>query len=249
MRWLLGFSATVDPLAEKYYSTSPYAYCGGNPVNRTDPDGRWIKGTDGNAVTYNIKSGWSPNATTDAKRIGNSMMYTHKGQSQLNKMFDAKHPITLEMSDKTITGLDKKGNKTYQLGNTNNAYDDNCKVSSSVVTVYEGSINEYIKDNKNSKDPEAQSYETNAKDNDQRIGAVAGHESVHATDADNQHLKYENDKDNDNNDVESAPVQTEDLILDQTGFVNSGSAEMVPLPNPLSSSSNAPQPEPLKINP
>ena len=249
MRWLLGFSATVDPLAEKYYSTSPYAYCGGNPVNRTDPDGRWIKGTDGNAVTYNIKSGWSPNATTDAKRIGNSMMYTHKGQSQLNKMFDAKHPITLEMSDKTITGLDKKGNKTYQLGNTNNTYDDNCKVSSSVVTVYEGSINEYIKDNKNSKDPEAQSYETNAKDNDQRIGAVAGHESVHATDADNQHLKYENDKDNDNNDVESAPVQTEDLILDQTGFVNSGSAEMVPLPNPLSSSSNAPQPEPLKINP
>jgi len=29
----------VDPLAEKYYSISPYAYCGGNPVNRIDPDG------------------------------------------------------------------------------------------------------------------------------------------------------------------------------------------------------------------
>ena len=29
----------MDPLAEKYYSISPYAYCGGNPVNRIDPDG------------------------------------------------------------------------------------------------------------------------------------------------------------------------------------------------------------------
>ena len=28
-----------DPLAEKYYSISPYAYCAGNPVNLVDPDG------------------------------------------------------------------------------------------------------------------------------------------------------------------------------------------------------------------
>jgi RHS repeat-associated protein len=30
---------TVDPLAEKYYSISPYAYCLNNPINRIDPDG------------------------------------------------------------------------------------------------------------------------------------------------------------------------------------------------------------------
>jgi RHS repeat-associated protein len=30
---------TPDPLAEKYYSISPYAYCGNNPVNRIDPTG------------------------------------------------------------------------------------------------------------------------------------------------------------------------------------------------------------------
>jgi len=29
----------VDPLAEKYYSISPYVYCAGNPVNRIDPVG------------------------------------------------------------------------------------------------------------------------------------------------------------------------------------------------------------------
>ncbi len=36
----LGRFMTMDPLAEKYYSVSPYAYCKNNPVNRIDPDGK-----------------------------------------------------------------------------------------------------------------------------------------------------------------------------------------------------------------
>lgn len=32
----------VDPLCEKYYHISPYAYCGNNPVRFVDPDGREI---------------------------------------------------------------------------------------------------------------------------------------------------------------------------------------------------------------
>ena len=31
-----------DPLAEKYYNLSPYAYCANNPVNFVDPDGRFF---------------------------------------------------------------------------------------------------------------------------------------------------------------------------------------------------------------
>ena len=44
-RWMdaaLGRFTTMDPLCEKYYSISPYAYCGGNPVKFIDPDGRTI---------------------------------------------------------------------------------------------------------------------------------------------------------------------------------------------------------------
>ena len=36
----LGQFTTMDPLCEKYYHISPYAYCGGNPMNRVDPDGQ-----------------------------------------------------------------------------------------------------------------------------------------------------------------------------------------------------------------
>lgn len=42
-RWydpLLGRFTTIDPMAEKYYSTSPYVYCNNDPVNAVDPDGR-----------------------------------------------------------------------------------------------------------------------------------------------------------------------------------------------------------------
>ena len=31
----------VDPLAEKCYNVTPYSYCGNNPVNAIDPDGRF----------------------------------------------------------------------------------------------------------------------------------------------------------------------------------------------------------------
>ena len=39
----IGRFTSVDPLAEKYYSISPYVYCAGNPVKFIDPDGRDLR--------------------------------------------------------------------------------------------------------------------------------------------------------------------------------------------------------------
>jgi RHS repeat-associated protein len=36
-RWMI-----PDPLSEKYYGISPYAFCNNNPVNLVDPDGKYI---------------------------------------------------------------------------------------------------------------------------------------------------------------------------------------------------------------
>jgi len=51
----LGRWFTVDPLAEKYYSISPYAYCKGNPVRFIDPNGKEVVAMDENAKR-NIKN-------------------------------------------------------------------------------------------------------------------------------------------------------------------------------------------------
>ena len=48
MRWSRSSRSTTawttpDPLAEKYYDFSPYAYCAGDPVNLVDPEGlAWV---------------------------------------------------------------------------------------------------------------------------------------------------------------------------------------------------------------
>ena len=43
-------TTTMDPMAEKYYHISPYAWCGNNPIAFVDPDGRhvWKFDTIGN---------------------------------------------------------------------------------------------------------------------------------------------------------------------------------------------------------
>jgi RHS repeat-associated protein len=44
---------TMDPLCEKYYHISPYAYCAGNPVNRIDVDGKdWYQNNQTSYYTW-----------------------------------------------------------------------------------------------------------------------------------------------------------------------------------------------------
>ena len=56
---------TMDPMADKYYSISPYAYCGNNPVKYIDPTGKWIESawdvfslvTEAKSFVDNVKAG------------------------------------------------------------------------------------------------------------------------------------------------------------------------------------------------
>ena len=51
-RWLV-----PDPLSEKYYGISPYAYCGGDPVTRIDTDGQvWDTIIDVGSLLYDVGS-------------------------------------------------------------------------------------------------------------------------------------------------------------------------------------------------
>jgi RHS repeat-associated protein len=98
MQW-----TTMDPLCEKYYGVSPYAYCAGNPVKYLDPSGGRLVDANGNLM-YTQIGGWTKYATEDAKRIGNDMMRTETGNNQWNKMANAPYSITTTLSseDRTI---------------------------------------------------------------------------------------------------------------------------------------------------
>ena len=51
---------TPDPLAEKYYDFSPYAYCAGNPVNLVDPDGQTTRVVRVDDGSYMVVGGGDP---------------------------------------------------------------------------------------------------------------------------------------------------------------------------------------------
>ncbi|MBP5345001.1 MAG: RHS repeat-associated core domain-containing protein [Bacteroidales bacterium] len=52
---LVGRFTSIDPMAEKYYSISPYAYCAGDPINLIDPSGMsWYQNDEtGNYTWFN----------------------------------------------------------------------------------------------------------------------------------------------------------------------------------------------------
>ena len=56
-------TTTMDPLAEKYYSTSPYAWCGNNPVRFVDPDGM-------DTLIFNVHGLYEKTIVADGDDIG-----------------------------------------------------------------------------------------------------------------------------------------------------------------------------------
>ncbi len=62
-RWYypaLGRTTTMDPLCEKYYNISPYAWCGNNPTKFVDPTGKWIETAwDVANVALDVQSFWT----------------------------------------------------------------------------------------------------------------------------------------------------------------------------------------------
>ena len=56
-------TTTMDPLAEKYYATSPYAWCGNNPVRFVDPDGM-------DTLIFNVHGLYQKTIVADGDDIG-----------------------------------------------------------------------------------------------------------------------------------------------------------------------------------
>lgn len=97
---ILGRWDRMDPLCEKYYHISPYAYCANNPVKYVDPDGKsiWTKGAK---LVWNIGSAVAKNGL---KALSTADTYTSAFtdvKDNLNKLTDT----NASLSDKIMAGV------------------------------------------------------------------------------------------------------------------------------------------------
>jgi RHS repeat-associated protein len=80
---------TIDPLCEKYYNMSSYAYCAGNPINRFDPDGMdWYTSTDSKTVYWQ-----KGNANIDG--YTHSETYTQRIDDHTTIEYNQNTPVTM----------------------------------------------------------------------------------------------------------------------------------------------------------
>ena len=61
-----GIFSSPDPMREKYYYISPYAYCGGDPVNKVDPEG--LSGGDYYSYSGNYYRRDAPRPARNSKK-------------------------------------------------------------------------------------------------------------------------------------------------------------------------------------
>ncbi|WP_243721238.1 DUF6443 domain-containing protein, partial [Aquimarina spinulae] len=108
----LGRWMNIDPLAEEFYTYSPYNAMMNDPIGYIDPDGRsaeWVPGTDGKAITYSEDANGnltvSDNATADTKQIvaGINESGSETAKNQFKGVADSEGKVNLVVN-KTDTG-------------------------------------------------------------------------------------------------------------------------------------------------
>ena len=105
-RWM-----TPDPLSEKYYGVSPYAFCNDNPVNFVDPDGMKIlpKGVNEllmikNTLPSNMREyiQVGSDGFIDANLINSAVVNGQGNFNSLREMVNSQSIVVVELNDKFI---------------------------------------------------------------------------------------------------------------------------------------------------
>ena len=136
---------TSDPMSEKYYGISPYAYCLGNPISIIDPNGMdiwtmdekgnvvWVKESDDHRLYYMNNDGLLSDdyvsvsdrsilddlTKTEAKVDGGAKVSSHTSKTGINDIFK----VFKFASDKTkVEWAVHRNGDTYTIGTGHNSY-------------------------------------------------------------------------------------------------------------------------------
>jgi RHS repeat-associated protein len=132
---------TQDPLSEKYYSWSPYAYCAGNPISRIDPDGREWKDTQDEKIAKQLQQQATNRDNSLAKQEAkinskiekienNAKLSAEKKTQQI-----AKQQVKLENVQAQRTILSNFSEGITQLGNSKTVYTFNTVEQGTTATL------------------------------------------------------------------------------------------------------------------
>ena len=104
-----------DPLAEKYYSVSPYAFCNNNPVSYVDPDGMDFRKTvRGSSIV--IKTTYYTNVNS-LKSANQAAKFWNQRQdkyiSKSGKQFTVNYELKIQKTD-NLSAF-KEGVNTYEV--------------------------------------------------------------------------------------------------------------------------------------
>ena len=113
---------SVDPMSDKYPSTSPYTYCANNPVRLVDADGREISdnpylifsGTQGNLQIWDDNN--TPDDYSDDTFIGQYMAHNNVASSSLGKWEDGIYEVADKNARHTHSKDEDSPNGQYGEG-------------------------------------------------------------------------------------------------------------------------------------
>ena len=126
---------SVDPMADKYPSLSPYAYCGWNPVKLVDPNGEDIEIVDNDGKKYTwtisgkiyyrnlcINDRYQSQNVKNKLNMLNKIYATSAGKKVLQELVSSKetYSITNELpTNKNATASYDGGENKFKMGKSN----------------------------------------------------------------------------------------------------------------------------------
>lgn len=102
----IGMFISVDPQAESYYETYPYAYCGGDPVNRVDPSGEDYWSSSDPNVINDFWRWFNGSGTLDGYEFDG---WFHLSDEEFHTAYEKYGPQTLTYNDESQTLYTSRG--------------------------------------------------------------------------------------------------------------------------------------------
>ena len=113
-------TTTIDPLAEKYYSTSPYAWCGNNPVRFVDPNGMeiHIMGENDSVTVYDVNTSYdgSDNFTTNIYDELNTLDAMLSNTDFMSYLVNSSNVYKISLTNSTTDGTHSYIGQTINIG-------------------------------------------------------------------------------------------------------------------------------------